>query len=138
MTAFIPANTTETINFITDEADPSLTDWLINVSKTYVDIETTSSSLHGYVCGILPSHPIIQPFCLAGFVLSADLDGKSLSARSDYMSFTWMGYPSAFATEADFEFEMPYAHTVKDRMDLDDETGVYSISVSQRLTQIPG
>lgn len=52
------------------------------------------------------------------------------------MSFTRNGYPSAFATEGDplrggfpGDFD-PYVHTDRDRMDVDDETGVFSIDVS--------
>jgi leucyl aminopeptidase len=53
------------------------------------------------------------------------------------MSYTQLGYPAAFASEGnpmrgggfpgDYD---PYVHTVKDRMDVDDETGVFSIDVS--------
>jgi len=57
-------------------------------------------------------------------------------AWSDYMSWTRAGYPAAFAAEGDpavgkfpGNFEH-YAHTVRDRMDIDDETGVFSLEVS--------
>ena len=52
------------------------------------------------------------------------------------MSWTRAGYPAAFAAEGDpahgvfpGDFER-YVHTVDDRMDIDDETGVFSIEVS--------
>ena len=52
------------------------------------------------------------------------------------MSWTRAGYPAAFAAEGDpahgvfpGDFEH-YVHTVDDRMDIDDETGVFSIEVS--------
>lgn len=58
------------------------------------------------------------------------------NAGSDYMSFTKAGYPSAFASEGnpnahgglpgDYD---PYVHGVKDTMDVDDETGVFSLEV---------
>ena len=55
------------------------------------------------------------------------------------MSFTQAGFPSTFATEGnptgkDGGLEMgefdPYVHTVKDTMDVDDETGYFSFEVS--------
>ncbi|KAK8058251.1 peptidase family M28 [Apiospora phragmitis] len=52
---------------------------------------------------------------------------------SDYMSYTKLGYPSAFATEGDpsaggvFPGDYnPYMHTVNDTMYVDDETGKFS------------
>jgi leucyl aminopeptidase len=52
------------------------------------------------------------------------------------MSFTQLGYPSAFASEGDpsahgglpGDFD-PYVHSVKDTMDVDDETGKFSLEV---------
>ena len=58
------------------------------------------------------------------------------TAGSDYMSWTRAGYPAAFAAEGDPSVgEFPgnfehYIHTVGDRMDIDDESGVFSIEVS--------
>lgn len=53
------------------------------------------------------------------------------------MSYTKLNYPAAFASEGNplaggsFPGEMdPYVHGIKDRMDVDDETGVFSIEVS--------
>lgn len=53
------------------------------------------------------------------------------------MSYTQLGYPSAFASEGnplagggfpgDFD---PYVHTARDTMDVDDETGEFSLDVS--------
>ena len=50
------------------------------------------------------------------------------------MSYTRLGYPSAFASEGNplsdggFPGEYdPYVHTTRDRMDVDDENGVFSI-----------
>lgn len=57
------------------------------------------------------------------------------------MSYTKLGYPAAFASEGNplaaggfpGEFD-PYVHSVKDTMDVDDETGVFSVDVrSQHL-----
>ena len=108
MTAFIHRNATESINFITDEANSELTVWAAELSKNYVDVYTRVTTL-----------------------------GPSSGAGSDYMSFTKQGYPSAFATEGDpvargsFPGDFDgYIHTTKDRMDVDDETGVFSIDVS--------
>lgn len=51
------------------------------------------------------------------------------------MSFTKMGFPSAFASEGNpvaggfpGEFD-PYVHGVNDKMDIDDETGFFSFEV---------
>lgn len=59
-------------------------------------------------------------------------------AGSDYMAWTKAGYPAAFATEGnplarggfpgDFD---PYVHSDKDRMDVNDDQGVFSIDVSE-------
>jgi leucyl aminopeptidase len=58
------------------------------------------------------------------------------NAGSDYMSYTQLGYPAAFAAEGnpvkggfpgDFD---PYVHGVNDTMDVDDETGFFSLDVS--------
>lgn len=61
---------------------------------------------------------------------------KNSGAGSDYMSFTRLGYPSAFASEGNpsagafpGEFD-PYVHTAKDTMDVDDDTGIFSLEVS--------
>lgn len=48
------------------------------------------------------------------------------------MSFTKLGYPAAFASEGNpiaGEFD-PYVHGIKDTMDVDDDTGVFSLDVS--------
>lgn len=59
----------------------------------------------------------------------------SRGAGSDYMSFTKLGFPSAFASEGNpvaggfpGEFD-PYVHGVNDKMDIDDETGFFSFEV---------
>jgi len=59
-------------------------------------------------------------------------------AGSDYMSFTQLGYPSAFATEGnplvgDFD---PYIHGVNDTMDIDDEHGVFSLDHMARFSEL--
>ncbi|WVR04904.1 hypothetical protein IAU60_001916 [Kwoniella sp. DSM 27419] len=57
-------------------------------------------------------------------------------AGSDYMSWTQAGYPSAFATEGDpmrGGFPGDYdrnVHTAQDIMDIDDETGVFSLELA--------
>lgn len=53
------------------------------------------------------------------------------------MSYTKLGYPAAFASEGnplaggrfpgDFD---PYVHSVRDTMDVNDETGYFSLDVS--------
>lgn len=53
-------------------------------------------------------------------------------AGSDYMSYTQLGYPAAFASEGnpsvgDYD---PYIHTEKDTMHVDDDAGVFSLEVS--------
>lgn len=49
------------------------------------------------------------------------------------MSFTNAGFPAAFASEGDpisGEFD-PYVHGLYDTMDVDDETGRFSLDVCQ-------
>lgn len=57
---------------------------------------------------------------------------ETSGAGSDYMSYTQLGYPAAFASEgnpAAGEYDS-YIHTDKDTMNVDDETGIFSIDVS--------
>lgn len=65
-----------------------------------------------------------------------EVANHSSNAGSDYMSYTRLNYPAAFAAEGnplaggfpgDFD---PYVHGVKDTMDVDDETGYFSLDVS--------
>ncbi|ORY25532.1 hypothetical protein BCR39DRAFT_499090 [Naematelia encephala] len=112
MTAFIHANSTEAISFIKDEADPDLTEWCASLAREYSDLPVTVTVLNA-------------------------------PAGSDYMSWTRAGYPSAFATEGDpvargsfpGDFD-PYVHTVKDRMDVDDESGVFSLDHMARFSEL--
>lgn len=53
------------------------------------------------------------------------------------MSYTQLGYPAGFASEGDplkggkFPGDYdPYVHGVNDTMDVDDETGFFSLDVS--------
>lgn len=67
----------------------------------------------------------------------AAADPETSGAGSDYMSYTKLGYPAAFASEGnplsggkfpgDYD---PYVHGVNDTMDVDDESGVFSLDVS--------
>lgn len=56
------------------------------------------------------------------------------------MSYTKLNYPSAFATEGNplaggFPGECdPYVHSVHDTMDVDDDTGFFSLDVSCRFS----
>lgn len=61
---------------------------------------------------------------------------KTSGAGSDYMSYTQLGYPAAFASEGNpsaglliGEYD-PYVHTEQDTMHVDDEAGVFSLEVS--------
>ncbi|KAK2041985.1 peptidase family M28 [Colletotrichum somersetense] len=63
-------------------------------------------------------------------------------AGSDYMSYTKLGFPAAFASEGNpvaggfpGEFD-PYVHTDKDTMWVDDETGVFSIDHMARFSEL--
>lgn len=40
MTAFIARNSTESIGFISTQADSALTNWTVNLSKQYISIPT--------------------------------------------------------------------------------------------------
>lgn len=104
MTAFIAKNATESIGFIKTDADAPLTKWAAELSTEYISIPTS-------VYELMPG------------------------AGSDYMSYTKAGFPATFAAEGNpvagggGEFD-PYVHGVNDRMDVDDETGYFSIDVS--------
>ncbi|GJC93137.1 Peptide hydrolase [Colletotrichum higginsianum IMI 349063] len=63
-------------------------------------------------------------------------------AGSDYMSYTKLGFPAAFASEGNpvaggfpGEFD-PYVHTEKDTMWVDDETGVFSVDHMARFSEL--
>ncbi|OCF40862.1 hypothetical protein I317_05312 [Kwoniella heveanensis CBS 569] len=102
MTAFVARNTTPHIVLLENDADDSLTKWVVKLAEEYADIPVKTSSL-------------------------------GAGAGSDYMSWTRGGYPASFAAEGDplsggFPGEFDgYIHTAKDRMDIDDETGKFSL-----------
>ncbi|KFA81199.1 hypothetical protein S40288_07515 [Stachybotrys chartarum IBT 40288] len=112
MTAFVARNVTESIGFIGTEADEDLTKWALSLAEEYISIPASIYRL--------PS-----------------------GAGSDYMSYTQLGYPSAFASEGnplagggfpgDFD---PYVHTARDTMDVDDETGEFSLEHMARFTEL--
>ncbi|RDW73563.1 hypothetical protein BP6252_07470 [Coleophoma cylindrospora] len=112
MTAFIGRNATESIGFITTQADAALTNWTVSLSREYISIPTEMYEL-------------------------------GPNAGSDYMSFTLLNYPAAFASEGnplanggfpgDFD---PYVHGVKDTMDVDDETGYFSLDHMARFSEL--
>ncbi|KAH8645776.1 peptidase [Xylariales sp. PMI_506] len=64
------------------------------------------------------------------------------NAGSDYMSFTKLNYPAAFASEGDpmrggFPGEMdPYVHGVNDTMNIDDDLGYFSIDHMARFSEL--
>ncbi|KUI64257.1 Leucine aminopeptidase 1 [Cytospora mali] len=111
MTAFIGRNATESIGFIKTNADPPLTKWAVELSTEYISIPTSVY----------------------------ELDPR---AGSDYMSYTKLGYPASFASEGNpvaggFPGEMdPYVHTMNDTMDVDDETGWFSIEHMARFAEL--
>jgi hypothetical protein len=45
MTAFVKQGSNATINIISTEADPSLSDWIIEVAEEYCDIPVKRSEL---------------------------------------------------------------------------------------------
>ncbi|KAJ0334150.1 hypothetical protein COL5a_000197 [Colletotrichum fioriniae] len=111
MTAFIARNATESIGFIKTDADAPLTKWAVDLSEEYINITTS-------VYELMPG------------------------AGSDYMSYTKLGFPATFASEGNpvaggfpGEFD-PYVHTEKDTMDVDDETGVFSIDHMARFSEL--
>ncbi|KAH8882467.1 Zn-dependent exopeptidase [Thozetella sp. PMI_491] len=111
MTAFIARNATESIGLIKTQADAPLTDWMLNLAKEYSSI-------------------------------ASDVFELGPNAGSDYMSYTRLNYPAAFASEGNplaggFPGEYdPYVHTVNDRMDVDDETGYFSLDHMARFTEL--
>ncbi|KAL7419745.1 hypothetical protein Q5752_005661 [Cryptotrichosporon argae] len=112
MTAFIARNATESITLVSTQADDKLTEWTAGLAREYSTLEVAVREL-------------------------------GPDAGSDYMSFTRLGFPAAFATEGDplahggfpGDFD-PYVHTSGDRMDVNDETGVFSIDHMARFTEL--
>ena len=47
MTAYIAHNATETISFISTQADEALTDWVVKLSKEYISIPAKVYKLDG-------------------------------------------------------------------------------------------
>ncbi|TFB02637.1 Leucine aminopeptidase 1 [Trichoderma ghanense] len=115
MTAFIAKNATESIGFIETEADAPLTSWAAALAEEYISIPANIYRL------------------------------PSSGAGSDYMSYTQLGYPAAFASEGNpsageaeagnGEFD-PYIHTEKDTMHIDDETGIFSLEHMARFSEL--
>ncbi|KAJ5930397.1 peptidase family M28 [Penicillium verhagenii] len=103
MTAFIARNATESIGFISTQADAALTNWTVKLSGKYISIP-------------------------------AKIYDLGPSAGSDYMSYTQLNYPAAFASEGNplaggffpGEFD-PYVHGTRDTMWVNDETGYFSV-----------
>ena len=124
MTGFVARNATETIGFIATEADEQLTKWTVDLSNKYISIPAKIYNLSACV-----DDPFLNfPLKVANI--------KSSGAGSDYMSYTKLNYPSAFASEGNplaggkfpGEFD-PYVHGVRDTMDVDDELGYFSVDV---------
>ncbi|KAJ5115790.1 peptidase family M28 [Penicillium angulare] len=112
MTAYISRNATETIGFISTQADEALTNWTVNLSNKYISIPAKVYDL-------------------------------GPSAGSDYMSYTQLNYPAAFASEGNplaggnFPGEYdPYVHGTHDTMWIDDETGYFSVDHMARFTEL--
>ncbi|KAJ6114780.1 peptidase family M28 [Penicillium sp. IBT 16267x] len=103
MTAFIARNATETIGFISTQADAALTNWTVALSEKYISIP-------------------------------AEIYDLGPSAGSDYMSYTQLNYPAAFASEGNplagghspGEYD-PYIHSARDTMWVNDEAGYFSL-----------
>lgn len=107
MTAFVARDKEPSIVFLKNDADSVLTDWVVKLAKEYIDLPVIVSAL--------------QP-----------------GAGSDYMSWTAGGYPSAFAAEGDpldDAFD-PYLHTSRDRMDVDDERGTFSLEHMKEFSKL--
>lgn len=111
MTAYIARNATETIGFISTQADAALTNWTLKLSKEYVSIP-------------------------------AEIYELSANAGSDYMSYTKLNYPAAFASEGNplkggFPGDMdPYVHGVNDTMYVDDDNGYFSLDHMARFVEL--
>ncbi|KAF8862856.1 Zn-dependent exopeptidase [Acephala macrosclerotiorum] len=112
MTAFIARNATESIGFIKTQADEALTNWLLKLSKEYISIP-------------------------------AEIYELAAGAGSDYMSYTQLNYPAGFASEGNplsngkFPGDYnPYIHGVNDTMDVDDETGFFSLDHMARFSEL--
>ncbi|KAJ5769166.1 peptidase family M28 [Penicillium odoratum] len=112
MTAFVARNATETIGFISTQADPALTNWTVALSEKYISIPTQIYDL-------------------------------GPDAGSDYMSYTQLNYPAAFASEGNplaggvFPGEYdPYVHSSRDTMWVNDESGYFSVDHMARFTEL--
>ncbi|OAQ95832.1 hypothetical protein LLEC1_01370 [Akanthomyces lecanii] len=115
MTAFIAKNATESIGIIETSADKALTKWVLGLAQEYSNIDSAVYQLQ-------ERNP-------------AD---RFRGAGSDYMSFTNAGFPAAFASEGDpisGEFD-PYIHGIYDTMDVNDETGTFSLDHMARFSEL--
>ncbi|KAK6209000.1 hypothetical protein LQW54_006748 [Pestalotiopsis sp. IQ-011] len=75
--------------------------------------------------------------------IASDVYELGPNAGSDYMSYTKLNYPAAFASEGnplagggfpgDFD---PYVHTAKDTMDVDDKAGYFSLDHMARFSEL--
>ncbi|KAG8162487.1 hypothetical protein KVR01_008252 [Diaporthe batatas] len=112
MTGFVGRNATESIGFIKTDADAPLTKWAVELSTEYITSIPTS------VYELFPG------------------------AGSDYMSYTKMGFPAAFASEGNpvaggFPGEYdPYIHTANDTIYVDDDRGYFSFDHMARFTEL--
>jgi len=109
MTAFIPNSQNESIVIVTNESDEPLLNWTANLSREYVSIPTVVASMK---------------------------DGGS-----DYMIWSRAGFPATMATESDASEDMkwgfnPHVHTARDRMDVDDQYGIFSIDHMARFAEL--
>ncbi|KAK8031546.1 hypothetical protein PG990_001280, partial [Apiospora arundinis] len=109
-TGFVAKNAIESIVLIKTKADDPLMEWIAKLGEKYTSLPTLITEID----------PQVPP----------------IRAGSDYLSYTKLGYPSAFATEGDpsagefpGDFD-PYMHTVRDTMYVDDETGKFSSDVT--------
>ncbi|KAG7562264.1 hypothetical protein FFLO_02252 [Filobasidium floriforme] len=89
MTAFVKQGSNATINVISTEADPSLSDWIINVAEEYCDIPVKRSEL------FKGAGSDYMSFSRAGFPAAFATEADPMAGLFD-----------------------PFVHTVADRMDL--------------------
>ncbi|KAH6638675.1 peptidase family M28 [Truncatella angustata] len=74
--------------------------------------------------------------------IESDVYELGPNAGSDYMSYTKLNYPAAFASEGDpmhggFPGDYdPYVHTSKDTMDVNDTNGYFSIDHMARFSEL--
>ncbi|KAF2669485.1 Zn-dependent exopeptidase [Microthyrium microscopicum] len=112
MTAYIARNSTEKMSFLKTEADKSLTDWVLDLSKEYID---------------LPSGIYELPM--------GGSDHMSFTKMKYPAAFATEGNPMGNSGKMPGDFD-PHIHGSEDTMDIDDAAGIFSIDHMARFSEL--